>query len=93
MTVNPETIKIPFSSPSTVTAGTVLRVCVTIKDKCGNGYNGPVSLTAGDRRKLNVTTITMAGTKAGLVLGIRDTLYITATGGLLTGNSNLIIVG
>jgi hypothetical protein len=54
-----------------------------------------VSLTAGDGRKLNVTTFTMAGgsTTAGLVLGIRDTHYITATAGSLTGNSNLITVG
>jgi hypothetical protein len=94
MTVNPAAMTISFSAPSTVTAGSVFYVTITIKDKYGNGYNGPVSLTTSDGQKLNLPTFTMAGgiTTAGLVLDIRDALYLTATAGSVMGSSNLITV-
>jgi hypothetical protein len=82
ITISPAAMyKLALNNPGSVTAGIPFTVTVTAQD----AYGG---------QKLNVPTFTMAGgsTTAGLVLDVRDGLYLTATAGAFTGSSNLITV-
>jgi hypothetical protein len=86
MTVYPAAMTISFSAPSTVTPDGVLRLHHH-QGQLWQWLQRPCVPHCRRRPEVERDDLTMAGgsTTAGLVLGIKDTLYITTTPGSLTG--------
>jgi len=75
------------------TAGTSFPVTITIKDAYGNGYSGPVSLTASDGEAVSPAAFAMVHGSATLALALRTagTVTLTATAGTVKGSSAITV--
>jgi hypothetical protein len=85
---------IQVSAPSTAVAGTPFNLTITAKDTSGNGYSGPVYLSASDLQIMPSRLITMINGTAtvSVTLYSADTLKLTASLGATQGTSGNITV-